>query len=259
MKKFKFKKKYGQNFLNDNNVLEKIVNNLEVTNKDLIIEIGPGTGNLTKKLLKFNSKILAYEIDIDTKEYLNNIKYSELTVLYSDFLKRNIKRDIKNIKYENLYIIGNLPYYITTPIIDKIIQEDLKAKELIFMVQKEVADRLSATPGKKEYSYITVKLKYYYNIIKLFDVSKKSFYPIPKVDSSILKLTPHNQYLFEKEEKFLKVISSSFKYKRKTLLNNLKDYDREIVKKILKKYNYTEFVRAEELPIEIFLEISNAL
>lgn len=259
MKEFNFKKKYGQNFLIDNNILGKIVDNLNVTNNDLIIEIGPGSGNLTKRLIKFNTKIIAYEIDLDTKEYLNQINNSNLLVIYDDILNRKIKEDIKDFEYENLIIIGNLPYYITTPIIEKITKEKLNQKEMIFMVQKEVAERLSSNPGTKDYGYITAYLNYYYHINKLFDVSRNSFTPSPRVESSIIKFTSHKNYNCPNEQLFIELISNAFKHKRKTLLNNLKMYDRKIIEDILNKNNYSSLVRAEELPIEIFLEMTNAL
>lgn len=259
MREFNFKKKYGQNFLIDNNVLNKITDCLNVTEKDLIIEIGPGSGNLTNKLIQFNCKIIAYEIDIDVKPYLDRIDYSELSVVYDDILNRSIIEDVKNIKYENLYIIGNLPYYITTPIIEKLTKENLNPKEMFFMVQKEVADRLSSKPGVKEYGYITVFLNYHYDIEKMFDVSRKSFMPAPNVESSIIKLTSHGKYKVKSEELFNEVISNAFKHKRKTLLNNLKMYDKSAVEKVLVNNNLSNLIRAEDLPIEIFLEITNAL
>lgn len=259
MNKFKFKKKYGQNFLIDNNVLDNILNHLDITSEDLIIEIGAGSGNLTKKLTCFDAQIIAYEIDIDTKEYLDKINYPKLSIIYDDILKRNIKEDLKKHQYKNLFIIGNLPYYITTPIIEKITKEDLNLNSMYFMIQKEVAERLSSFPKNKEYGYITVYLKYFYNIEKLFDVSKNSFFPIPNVESAVIRLTKHNIYQVNDENKFINLISNAFKHKRKTLLNNLSSYDKDLIKTILEKYNYSNLVRAEELPIEVFIELANAL
>lgn len=259
MNKFNYKKKYGQNFLTDNNVLDNILRHLDIAPEDLIIEIGPGSGNLTKKLTSFDTQIIAYEIDIDTKAHLDKINSQKLLIIYADILKRNIKEDLKNYQYNNLFIIGNLPYYITTPIIEKITKEDLNPKEMYFMVQKEVAERLTSPPKNKEYGYITVYLKYFYNIEKLFDVSKNSFFPIPNVESAVIKLTKHNLYQVIDENKFIKLISDAFKHKRKTLLNNLSSYDKNLIKSILEKHNYSNLVRAEELPIEVFIELANAL
>ena len=259
MKEFNFKKKYGQNFLIDNNILNKIIKELNITSEDLIIEIGVGSGILTKELIKFNSQIIGYEIDLETKKYLDNLNSSNLKIIYDNVLNRKLKDDIKNIKYKNLYIIGNLPYYITTPIIEKITQEKLNPKEMFFMVQKEVAERLSSFPRSKEYGYITVYLNYFYKIYKLFDVSRKSFFPSPNVESSVIKFVSHNNYKCNNEKIFIDLISKAFKHKRKTLLNNLKMYDQQIIKNILQTNNFSHLVRAEELPIEFFLEITNAL
>lgn len=259
MKEFNYKKKYGQNFLVDQNILNKIIDNLTINSNDLIIEIGPGSGNLTKKLLKFGAKVLAYEIDLEVKTELEKIKSNNLKVIYKDILTANIKDNIKDFDYKNIYIIGNLPYYITTPIIEKLTKENLNPKEMYFMVQKEVADRLTSKPCSKKYGYITVYLNYYYKLDKLFDVNRKSFYPIPNVDSSIIKLTLINKYNSQNEELFFLIIKEAFIHKRKTLLNNLKKYDQLIIKELLIKHNYSLLARSEELPIEFFIELSNAL
>ena len=259
MEKFNFKKRYGQNFLHDENIINKIINEVKITDKDLVIEIGAGSGNLTSKLIKLNSKLIVYEIDLDTKKYLDKLTPKNLVIIYDDFLKRNLERDICNYKYDNLFIVGNLPYYITTQIIKKIIESNIKPKEIIFMVQKEVADRLSAKPGTKEYGYITVYLKYYYEIFKKFNVSKKSFIPEPKVDSSVIKLIPNNSYKVSDETLFFRLIKDSFQFKRQTLLNNLKNYSKEKIIEVLIKNNFNTKTRAEQLPIEIFIEITNAL
>ncbi|MDD4705977.1 MAG: 16S rRNA (adenine(1518)-N(6)/adenine(1519)-N(6))-dimethyltransferase RsmA [Bacilli bacterium] len=259
MNKFNFKKKYGQNFLLDINIINKIINEISALKNDLIIEIGAGSGNLTSKLKLLNPKIIAYEIDLETAEYLNKLQSENVKIVYDDFIKRDINKDLNYYSYNDLYIVGNLPYYITTSIIKKIINSNLKPKEMIFMVQKEVADRLVAKPGKKEYGYITVYLNYYFEINKIFNVNKQSFIPVPKVDSSVIKFISSNKYKVLDENKFFILLKDSFQYKRKTLLNNLKKYNKEIIEKILLKNNINLNVRAEQLSIEIFIEISNAL
>lgn len=259
MKNFKFKKKYGQNFLVDNNILDKIVREINISKNDLVIEIGAGSGNLTTKLQKLDTNIIAYEIDVDTKKYLSKLESKNIKIIYDDFLKRDIKKDLLFFDYNNLYIVGNLPYYITTSIINKIIDSDVKPKEMLFMMQKEVAERLSANPGKKDYGYITVYLNYFYKISKLFDVSKNSFIPVPKVESSIIKLISSDKYVALDNNKFKKFLKDSFQFKRKTLLNNLKNYNTNIITNILIKNKFNLNTRAEQLPIEIFIEISNAL
>ena len=135
--KFNFKKKFGQNFLTDKTVIDIIVSLIPATENDLIIEVGPGAGALTKKLKKYNANLIAYEIDHDTEEYLLPLEDDKTKIIYDDFLKRDIKQDIKDIKYDTLYIIGNLPYYITTPIITNIINSGLDVKKIVIMIQKK--------------------------------------------------------------------------------------------------------------------------
>ena len=254
----RFKKKYGQNFLRDNSVIDKIISFSTLTKDDLVIEIGPGDGALTKKLLKY-SKVLAYEVDRELKEKLENID-SDLNVVWDDFLIRDVKRDLKSYKYNNLFLIANLPYYITTPIVLKIINEEIEFKEIIIMVQKEVADRFSSSPGCRDYSSITVLLNYYFEIEKLFSVSRNSFFPVPNVDSAVIKLIRKKEKIYVKnEELFFKFVRDCFRFKRKTLKNNVRNYDLNTIEKVLKTYNFDLTVRAEQLSLDIFAEIVNNL
>ena len=168
MEKHVFKKKYGQNFLSDKAIINDITSSINPKEDDLIIEIGPGSGALTKNLVKYNSNLICYEVDTDLENTLNHIKNDKTQIIFDDFLKRDINKDIEKINYKDLYIIGNLPYYITTPIITKIINSKINPCEIILMVQEEVADRLSAKPNSKEYGYITVYVQSFYNVTKLF-------------------------------------------------------------------------------------------
>ena len=138
-----FKKKFGQNFINDKFIINNITSSINPTEDDLILEIGPGSGALTKNLVKYNSNLICYEVDKDLENTLNQIKNDKTQIIFDDFLKRDIQSDISKIDYKNLYIIGNLPYYITTPIILSIIESRVDVKEMVFMVQKEVAERFS--------------------------------------------------------------------------------------------------------------------
>lgn len=253
---FNFKKKYGQNFLQDKSIIKNIANSIDAGENDLVIEIGPGAGALTKELAKKNSYLLAYEIDADTKEYLSYLENDKVKIIYDDFLKRNLKEDIKDIPYNSLYIIGNLPYYITTPIITNIIDSGIDAKELVFMVQKEVAERFSAKVSTREYGSISVLLNYFYEIKKLFVVDRKNFYPSPNVDSAVIK--------FSKKErnpvdiiKFNKIVKDAFKFKRKNLRNNLKVYDLNKIASILDEHGLTLDNRAENLDYKVFVDIAN--
>lgn len=258
MEKHVFKKKFGQNFLQDQSVLKRIYESITPTEKDLIIEIGPGSGNLTKWLKKYGSKILCYEIDTSLKETLSKLEDDKLQVIFNDFMESNIKEDIKEIEFNDVYIIANIPYYITTPIIKKITFSGINPKNITLMVQKEVADRLSSKPGTKEYGYITVLLNYFYNIKKLFNVSKNCFYPAPNVDSAIISLSPtdNEKINFELFDKF---ITDAFQFKRKNLRNNLKKYNTDTIEEVLKKYNFNLSNRAEEIPLKVYIEIVKEL
>ncbi len=261
---FNFKKKYGQNFLKDETIPKRIFNVADIKKNSLIIEIGPGAGIMTKIMASNPNvkKLIAYEIDETLEEILdhNLMGLDNVKVIYDDFLNRNVKEDIKKYEYDNLYIIANLPYYITTPIITKIIDEDIDVSKIVIMIQKEVADRLSAKPGSREYGSITVFLNYYFNIKKEFEVSRNLFTPKPNVDSTVISLSKKEDKMNVKNrELFFKLIRDSFKFKRKTLRNNLKGYDLDKVAKVLEKYNLDLMVRAETLPLQVFVDISNNL
>ena len=258
MTRFDYKKSLGQNFLKDKNIINKIVNSFNTNNDDLIIEIGPGAGSLTQELVKKNSDVLCFEIDKRLEEYLSKINSNNLKIIYEDFLKINLV-DYIDKKYKNIYFIGNLPYYITTAIINKITKET-NPKEIIIMIQKEVGQRFMAKPNTKEYNSLSVFLQYNYDISKICDVSKNCFEPIPKVDSVVIKLAKkENIYKPKDENKFYKLVSDSFTHKRKNLRNNLKNYDLEKIQEILSQFNKDLTVRAENLTIDEFIEISNNL
>ena len=255
----KAKKSLGQNFLINDLVIKEISDSIKVSNHDLIIEIGPGRGALTKELMKKNCLLFCYEIDTDLKVYLAQLNSSNLHIIYKDILSSNIIDDIKNYQYENIYIVGNLPYYITTPIIKHLINLDLPIKEMVFMVQEEVANRFASLYGTSDYGSITLYLKYYYDVSKLFKVSKECFNPIPKVESAVIKFIKRINPLNVNKDIYFKLIDDAFKMKRKTLKNNLKNYDFNKVKKVLDKYHLPENVRAEELSEDVFMDIANNL
>ena len=255
-----FKKKFGQNFLKDENIIQKIVRSADIKENSLIIEIGPGEGALTKELVNYGD-VLAYEIDHDLEEVLTEkFKNKPVTFLFDDFLKRDIKQDLTLKKQKHLYVIANLPYYITTPIITKLIEENIPIEKMILMVQKEVGDRFSAKVGTKDYSSITVFLNYYFQVKKEFLVSRNNFYPKPNVDSVIVSFTrkePPEKVLSESH--FFGLIRDAFQYKRKNLRNNLKNYDLNKVEEVLKQHGYDLTIRAEQIPLSLFIEISNYL
>ncbi len=262
IKNFKFKKKYGQNFLIDSNITNKIANVIKDKANSLVIEIGCGDGRLTKQLCTYYDKVLCYEIDEEVIPYLkDNLKtFNNYNVILGDFLKRDVNSDIKSFKYDKLYVVANLPYYITTPIIEKIISSNINPDILVFMVQKEVGDRLSAKVGTKEYSSLSVYLNYYYDIKKEFIVKRNCFLPSPNVDSVVVSFKKKDKMLEVYDEKlFFKLVRDSFKFKRKNIRNNLKEYNLEVIEKVLNKYNFDLNVRAEALSINIFVDIANNL
>lgn len=253
------KKSLGQNFLMDTNIIEKIILSFNIVDNSLIIEIGPGSGMLTKKLVTLNTSVICFEIDKRMKEYLDKIECNNLNVVYEDFLSIDLKKVISNYKCENIYVVANIPYYITTAIINKIVNE-IKIKEMILMMQKEVGDRILSSPNNKSYNSLSVFLQYYFDITKVMNVSKNSFFPKPKVDSVVLKFTTNNKKYKVKDEKiFFKLIRDSFQFKRKNLRNNLKKYNLESIEKTLNKYGKNLTYRAESLTIEEFVDISNEI
>ncbi len=252
----KAKKSLGQNFLIDNIVINKIVDEVSACQDDLIIEIGPGKGALTSKLKDKGSNVIAYELDFDLNAVLSRLESDKVHIIYGDFLKSNIHEDIKNIKYNDLYIVGNLPYYITTPIIEHIIDEDIEFKKFTIMIQKEVADRFMACEGSKEYGYITLVLKYYFEISKVCDVSKYAFNPVPKVESAVISFIPREERPDVCVKEYFKFLKCAFRQKRKNLRNNLNGYyDLDLASKVLGKYDLDLTVRAEGLSEEILIDI----
>ena len=262
MEDFRFKKAYGQNFINDENIIDNIVKGADIEENSLVIEIGPGAGILTKKLAKIAKKVLAYEIDTNLENILddNLREFKNIDIIFDDFLLRDIKKDISEYQYDNIYVVANIPYYITTPIVVKLIDSKINFKSITLMVQKEVGDRFTAKVGTRDYGSITVFLNYYFNLKKLFIVSRNCFTPKPNVDSIVISLINKNDKLpVNDEEFFFTLVRDSFRFKRKNLRNNLKSYDLEKIEKVLQKYDKDLTVRAESLPLEIFVDMANAL
>jgi len=262
MENFIFKKSLGQNFLTDDNIVKKIVDIAHLSKNDLVIEIGPGSGSLTKELANQAGFVLAYEIDERLKSILEkNLKaFSNVKIVYSDFLERVIKEDVKGYCFNKLYVVANLPYYITTPIIEKIIREDLPIEKIVVMVQKEVGDRFSAKIGTKDYNSLSIFLQYHYEVRKEFIVSRNCFVPKPNVDSVIVSLARRkNKEKINHVDKFEQLVRDSFRYKRKNLRNNLQGYSLPIISSVLSKYGVDLTTRAESISLEIFIDLVNAL
>lgn len=259
---FNFKKKYGQNFLKDDSIPRKIVECANIPDDTLVIEIGPGAGALTKFLAKKSKQVLAYEIDDSLEDILDNnlVGLDNVCVIYDDFLKRDIFKDLEDYSYSHLYVVANLPYYITTPIVTGLVESGLDIEKIVVMIQKEVADRYAAKVGTREYSSITVFLDYYYDIKKEFLVSRNCFVPKPNVDSIFISLNRKKNLLpLNNSELFFELVRDSFRFKRKNLRNNLKGYNLSKIEEVLNKYHFDLNVRAEQLSLEIFVDISNNL
>lgn len=259
---FFLKKKFGQNFIIDENIIDSIINKSGVDKDTLVIEIGPGAGSLTYKLALSAGNVVCYEIDTTLQSLLqeNMQDCKNIEVIYQDFLLADVNSAIKKYNYNKIFVVANLPYYITTPIIVKIIEDSIPVDKMVVMVQKEVGDRFKAVPGNKDYGSLSVFLNYYFDIKKLMDVSCNVFLPKPNVDSIVVEFRKKD-ILPELKDKqlFFKLIKDSFAQKRKNIRNNLKQYDLSIVEAVLKEYNYDLNVRAEQLSLDIFVNLANSL
>lgn len=259
---FNLKKKFGQNFIIDENIINKIIDNSKIDKDTLVIEIGPGAGSLTYKLARVAKNVLCYEIDTTLKDILNdNLKeYDNVSIIFNDFLKSNVKEDLKNFEYKTVYVVANLPYYITTPIIMKIIDDKIPVDKMVVMVQKEVGDRFKADVGSKDYNSLSIYLNYYYDVKKVMDVSKNVFLPKPKVDSIVVEFIKKEKTLdVNNLDVFFKLVRDSFTQKRKTLRNNLKRYPLDEIEEVLNKHNMDLTIRAEQVSSKIFAEIANKI
>ena len=256
MQYVKAKKSYGQNFLKNREILAKISSSVVVNENDLIIEVGCGMGALTEYLFGLNAFLVGYEIDERMQEYLGKYNTERSKIIFGDFLKRNIVEDIRDFKYDRLYVIANIPYYITSPIILKLLELDM-IKEIVLLVQKEFAERIVSKHNSKAYNSFTLLVDYSYDSELLFLVNRSNFVPVPKVDSAVVKLVKKEEIVVKDKEFYFKFIKDAFRNKRKTLRNNLKDYDWENIREILEKKGYLENVRAEEISKEDFKYLVN--
>ncbi len=273
MKKYKIKanKALGQNFLISQNVVDKIVESSDITKDDLVIEIGPGLGTLTKELLEKAGKVICIELDRKMIKILKDrfSLYQNFELMHADVLKVKLNKIIKEEKEKNEFksakIVANLPYYITTPIIMKLLEDRLDLESITVMVQKEVADRLIAIPGEKETGAITYSVYYYATSEGVMEVPNDAFIPEPEVTSKVIKLTLRKKPPVEVKSRgvMFKIIKSAFMQRRKTLLNALTNtkvfMSKEEGLKILKELQLDENVRAEKLTLENFAEITNKI
>lgn len=268
---FSFKKSLGQNFLIDTNILRNIVDHAQLSESSGAIEVGPGIGALTEQLAKRAKKVVAYEIDQRLLPILSETlePYPNAKVIHSDVLKANVKEMIEQefAGIDDIMLVANLPYYVTTPIIMKILEENLPLRGIVVMLQKEVADRISAKPSTKEYGSLSIAIQYYTVPEVVMIVPKTVFVPQPNVDSAVIRLTIRQKPLVEvkSEEFFFRVTRASFAQRRKTILNNLTSQldngkeKKEAILSALQTAGIEPSRRGESLSIEEFAALSDAL
>jgi 16S rRNA (adenine1518-N6/adenine1519-N6)-dimethyltransferase len=268
---FSFKKSLGQNFLIEPNVLSRIVDHANVTDKTGVIEIGPGIGALTENLARRAKKVVAFEIDQRLLPILNETldPYPNVTVIHQDVLEANLEEAIKEhfSDCDEIMVVANLPYYVTTPIIMKLLEDKLPLKGIVVMLQKEVADRISAKPSTKEYGSLSIAVQYYTDAKTVMTVPKTVFVPQPNVDSAIIRLLIREKPIVELENEsfFFQIVRASFAQRRKTLLNNLVHFLpngkelKQIIEETLVQIEIDGRRRGESLSIEEFAKLSDAL
>ena len=268
---FTFKKSFGQNFLTDTNILQKIVDTAEIDKNVNVIEIGPGIGALTEFLAENAAEVMAFEIDDRLVPILADTlrDFDNVTVVNQDILKVDLAQYIAEFKNPDLPIkvVANLPYYITTPILMHLIESGIPFSEFVVMMQKEVADRISAQPNTKAYGSLSIAVQYYMTAKVAFIVPRTVFVPAPNVDSAILQMVRREQPAVEVQDEkfFFKVTKASFVHRRKTLWNNLTSYfgkSEEVKTKLeraLEKADLVANVRGEALDLAAFARLSDAL
>lgn len=263
--KFRFKKQFGQNFISDDHLLAKIVEAAEITPEDVVIEIGPGAATLTAALAEKAAQVIAIEIDKDLFPIIERrmAGYSNFELVAGDAMK--VDFDALAAKYgaKRYKVVANLPYYITTPIVMRFLEEGFRVSELVIMVQQEVADRFLANPGTKAYGAITAAINYYGSVSRAFNVPRTMFTPRPEVDSSIVKIKCYENKPFEADDEKLlrRVIKAAFGQRRKTLNNALKalNLPKDELDKALQRAGIDAARRGETLSVEEFVRLSNAI
>ena len=258
------KKKYGQNFLEDLELSEKIIEISGVSKDIEVIEIGPGLGFLTEKLIEKSKYLTAFEIDDDLIPVLNK-KFQgrdNFSLVHEDFMTTDLGTFLKGKK--NIKVVANIPYYITSPIINKLIEYRKNISEIYLMVQKEVAERIASEAGSRNMSLLTHAVQFYADAEYLFTVPKEKFTPVPKVDSAFLKIKMFDNERYEKqisEEEYFKYLKTAFSNKRKSIANNLsgEGYSKEVTGDILEKLGKTRLARTEEFSVQEFINLIEEL
>ncbi len=254
-----FKKKFGQNFLSDKNLLTAIVKDSKAEKGDGVLEIGSGGGSLTEILSQYTKKVVSYEIDKDLKQHLLSLELQNTIFRFSDIMKCDIK-EIESDFEDKYRVVANLPYYITTPIIFKFLTQSSRVKSLTIMVQKEVAERIVANCGTKNYGVLSVMVQFYGKAEITRYVSRKMFYPQPNVDSAVVHIEIENKYTEIDKNKFYSFITGCFSMRRKTLKNNL-SHSFKIKGEILDNLFSQEILskRSENFSLDNFIDLYNKL
>ena len=264
---FKFSKSLGQNFLIDTNVIDRILKGARVQEGDYVIEVGPGIGTLTKEMGRTAEKVVAIEIDKTLIPILEETlaDFPNIEVINQDILKVDVQELVKEkLNGGPVKLIANLPYYITTPIVMKFLEEDIPVTDIVVMVQKEVADRMNAQPNSKDYGALSVAVQYYCDTEIVAKAPRHMFMPQPNVDSTVIGLhvREEKKYNVDNEDIFFKTVKASFGQRRKTLLNSLGGLgflSKDQIKIALQEANIDEKRRGETLSIEEFASLSNAV
>ena len=265
----KAKKKYGQNFLNDSSLSDKIIEAAKINNETETLEIGPGMGFLTEKLIENSKFLTAFEIDNDLIPFLNKkfAKNENFKLIHQDFMEADLTEFFENQKNENrknVKVVANIPYYITSPIINKLLEHRENIDEIYLMVQKEVAERIASDPHSRNMSLLTHAVQFYAETEYLFTVPKEKFNPVPKVDSAFLgiKILKDKRYESQiSEEKYFKYLREAFSNKRKSIANNLVKlgFSKDIVGNALEKAGKTRLARTEEFSVQEFIDFIKIL
>ena len=268
---FSFKKSLGQNFLIDPNILRNIVSHANLTENSGAIEVGPGIGALTEHLARAAKKVVSFEIDQRLLPVLEDTlsPYNNVTIVHSDILKADVEKVIKEemTGIEDIMVVANLPYYVTTPILLKLLNDRLPIRGFVVMMQKEVADRITAKPGTKEYGSLSIAIQYYVTAEVAMVVPKTVFMPQPNVDSAVIRLIKHDEPPVKviNEDFLFEVTRASFAQRRKTILNNLQSglsagkERKQLILDALESANVDPTRRGETLSIQEFGKLADAL
>ncbi|MFR4163892.1 MAG: 16S rRNA (adenine(1518)-N(6)/adenine(1519)-N(6))-dimethyltransferase RsmA [Paraclostridium sordellii] len=264
---FKFSKSLGQNFLIDDNVIDRILDGARLSKGDKIIEVGPGIGTLTREMGRVADKVVAIEIDKTLIPILKDTldEFENIEVINQDILKVNVEDLVKEkLNGGPVKLVANLPYYITTPIVMKFLEEDIPVTDIVVMVQKEVADRMNANPGTKDYGALSVAVQYYCDTEIVAKAPRHMFIPQPNVDSTVIGLhvREERKYNVDSEDIFFKTVKAAFGQRRKTLLNALGTLgflNKDEIREVLNEANIDEKRRGETLSIEEFVNLSNCV